>query len=189
MTCKHVLGLLDAGPFADYPGGHLDAAWRHARHCGRCGRALMAATRLGADLAALPQPTPPRDLTAAVLARCAQSAAPHSDRAATAMTRPRSNRSDWPAGITAIGALAGGVALLLSIDANSAPLGILSPTVGRLEGGLIAAPSTTMEALLLAAGLLLYLVGLFAPLRSSSVPPAISRNRSTPRCCVTMARR
>ncbi len=31
MTCAHVLGLIDAAPFANYPAGHLDAAWDHAR--------------------------------------------------------------------------------------------------------------------------------------------------------------
>ena len=72
MTCTHVLGLIDAGPFADYPRAHLDAAWEHARQCATCGPALQAAAALTADLPALPQPAPPPDLAAAVLARIAR---------------------------------------------------------------------------------------------------------------------
>ena len=55
MTCAHVLGLIDAGPFADYPQAHLDAAWQHARQCGTCGPALETAAALSTALAALPQ--------------------------------------------------------------------------------------------------------------------------------------
>lgn len=59
MTCSQVLGLIDAGPFADYPPAHVDAAWQHARHCPTCGPALKTATALTAELGALPEPTPP----------------------------------------------------------------------------------------------------------------------------------
>ena len=44
----------------------------HARQCATCGPALEAAAALTADLAALPQPAPPPDLAAVVLARIAQ---------------------------------------------------------------------------------------------------------------------
>ena len=136
MTCAHVLGLVDAGPFADYPQAHLDAAWEHARQCPTCGPALQASDRLTIDLAALPHPVPPPDLTLAVIARIArvEEEPPVHARA-----------HDWSPLITVLGGLAAGVAIALS-----------TPSSG-------VAQHTWMQVL--AAGLGLYAAGLFAPLR------------------------
>jgi hypothetical protein len=137
MTCAHVLGLIDAGPFADYPRAHLDAAWQHARQCATCGPALEAATRLAMDLAALPQPAPPPDLAAAVIARIARIEPPPA---------LQSSARDWSIWITALGAFAACLALAL-----------WTPSGG-------GARIDIMWALVLAAGLVLYAAGLFAPL-------------------------
>jgi len=161
MTCRHVLGLIDAGPFADYPRAHLDAAWQHARQCATCGPALGAAAALTADLSALPQPAPPPDLTAAVLARVAQ-IAPTTARAAAA--RPAVTR-DWSAWATAVGGVTAGFAIVWAlppghwVSINIAPL-----SVGSMTTGLVTMPPTTTGALVLATGLALYVAGLFAPL-------------------------
>ena len=138
MTCAHVLGLIDAGPFADYPRAHLDAAWEHARTCATCGPALEAADRLAKDLAALPQPVPPPDLAAAVIARIARIEAEK-----PAVHDPAHDWSPW---ITALGALAAGVAIALSTTSG-----------GEVSIDVRWAP-------VLAAGLGLYAAGLFAPL-------------------------
>lgn len=166
MTCAHVLGLIDAGPFADCPRAHLEAAWRHARQCAGCGPALEAAIALGTDLAALPQPQPPPDLAAAVLARIEQvdqaSAAPAAAPVpeAGAASSPR----DWSAWGTLAG-LAAGLAVVLSMPpGGGTPIDITSVRVGGMDAGLISMPSTTSEALRLAAGLALYAAGLFTPL-------------------------
>ena len=135
MTCAHVLGLVDAGPFAAYPQAHLDAAWEHARQCPTCGPALRASVRLTIDLAALPQPVPPPDLAAAVIARIARLEEEPPVRA-----RVR----DWSPLITVLGGLAAGVAIALSTQPGAAPHA-WTPV--------------------LAAGLGLYAAGLFAPLR------------------------
>lgn len=166
MTCTHVLGLIDAGPFADYPPAHLDTAWQHARQCATCGPALEAVTALTADLAALPEPAPPPHLTATVLARIAQIDQAHSAPAAAAMpeTRARSTR-EWPAWAGALGGLAAGLAIVLSMPPGDwSHIPIASPRVGGVTAGLVAMPSTSAEALALAAGLALYAAGLFAPL-------------------------
>src|SRR5688572_11629221 len=65
----HVLGLIDAGPFADYPSAHLAAAWEHATGCPTCGAARQAADAITAELTALPQPVPPSGLAELVMAR------------------------------------------------------------------------------------------------------------------------
>jgi hypothetical protein len=134
MTCAHVLGLIDAGPFADYPREHLNAAWAHARQCATCGPALQAAHRLASDLAAWPQPVPPSDLAAGVLARIARLG----DEPPV-----RSRAHDWSPPITVLGGLTAGVAIALSTPPGASPL---------------------TWAPILAAGLGVYAVGLFAPL-------------------------
>lgn len=166
MTCTHVLGLIDAGPFADYPRVHLDAAWQHARQCARCGSALEAATALSTDLAGLPQPAPTAALAAAVLARIAQAGQVQAARGAAALpaTGSASITRDWSAWATAFGGLATGLVVVLSMGSGGgAWVSIASPRVGGITAGLVAVPMTT-DALVLAAALVLYAAGLFAPL-------------------------
>jgi hypothetical protein len=138
MTCAHVLGLIDAGPFADYPQAHREAAWQHARQCATCGPALDGAKRLDADLAVLPQPAPPPDLAVAVIARIArieETPAVHA------------GAREWSTWITALGAVAACLAIAL-----------WPPSPGQ------AWIDELTWASVLAAGLALYAAGLFAPL-------------------------
>ena len=142
MTCAHVSGLIDAGPFADITREHLDAARAHARACPTCGPALRAAGMLAADLRALPQPESPPHLEAVVLARIARA-----ERVAGA-SAAQSKRavSRWAVGATVAGSLAAGI-------------GVHGMTMGQA-----APPVAVLSMLALGAGLGLYLVGLFAPL-------------------------
>jgi hypothetical protein len=166
MTCPHVLDLIDAGPFADYPRTELDAAWEHARSCGTCGPALQAATVLKTDLSALPQPAPPPHLAAVVLARIAQLDHTHSaDASVMQETRAPSSTREWPAWATSLGGIAAGLVIVLSMPPGVVvTIDLASPRVGGLTTGLVPMPSTTTGAVVLAAGLVLYLGGLFAPL-------------------------
>jgi hypothetical protein len=137
MTCTHVLDLIDAGPFADYPRAHLDAAWQHARQCATCGPALDAADRLATDLAGLAQPAPAPDLSAAIVARIARIEEP---------LAVETGARAWSPWITALGALAACIAIALS-----------PPSTGAARIDVTWVP-------VLAAGLALYVAGLFAPL-------------------------
>jgi hypothetical protein len=163
MTCNHVLGLIDAGPFADYPPAHLNAAWEHARHCPTCGPALKAATALTADLAALPEPSPPPDLTATVLARIARidDLDPASVTARASEPQASSRRRDWSLW-PRLGALAAGLAMVLA--SGEAPVNIMPFSMSGMSPGLAGMPRTTVEAVMLAAGIALYVAGLFVPL-------------------------
>lgn len=165
MTCTHVLGLIDAGPLADYPRAHLDAARQHARDCATCGRALRAATALTEDLSRLAQPAPPPDLAAAVLARVARTeqAGPTPGGRVTTGTVALANSregSAWAA--TAAGGLMAGLTLVLSMAA--AAVGAADATVGflRMTAARITMPQNNAEGLALAVGLLVYVAGLFA---------------------------
>jgi hypothetical protein len=146
MTCTHVLGLIDAGPLADYPRAHLDAAWRHARTCATCGPALDAATGMTADLPALPQVAPPPDLVGTVLARIARA---EDARTASASAAADPDARDWAPWITALGAL--GAALVVT----------MAPRVPQAPADLLAMPEWTLG---LTAACVLYAAGLFAPL-------------------------
>ena len=167
MTCPHVLDLIDAGPFADYPRTELDAAREHARYCGTCGPALQAATALTTNLSGLPHPAPPPHLAAVVLARIAQLDHTHSTDASVMRERraPSSTR-EWPAWATSLGGIAAGLVIVLSMPPGVVvPIDLASPRAGGLTIGLVPMPSTTTGAVVLAAGLVLYVAGLFAPFR------------------------
>ena len=165
MTCAHVLGLIDAGSFADYPPAHLDAAWLHARQCATCGPALEASAALTRDLAELLEPAPPTNVAAAVLARIAQIESAHSVPDAEAMPerRARSSTRDWSPWATAFGGVTATLAIALSMPpGGGVPTDVESARVGGIRAGL-AMPATNTATLALTAGLLLYAAGLFGP--------------------------
>ena len=162
MTCAHVLGLIDAGPFADYPAAHLRAAWQHAQQCATCGPALAAATALTDDLAALPQLTPPPDLRGTVMARIAQLDEATARAEAASDARPPSLVQDWPAWATALGTVSASAAIILWMPSDGLVGAYLAPRLGLMT---ISATAGTVS---LAAGLVLYAVGLFAPVTTRS---------------------
>ncbi len=166
MTCTHVLDLIDASPFVHVPQSQLDAAWQHAHECATCGPALAAATLLDRELSALQQPLPPPEMRATILSRIAR--IEHVEPAGAIATDARSaaaasvrDRSAW----TPIGGLALGLAIVL--------LG--SPALVSFRGiwaglsGAVSPTGTIAGALVLAAGLMLYVAVLFAPLETGDV--------------------
>ena len=157
MTCAHVLGLIDAGPFAAYPSEHLEAARAHARGCPTCGPALEAATVMTAELRALPGPEAPGDLSIAQLPE------PDSDVAAVVV-----RKRDWAQTLTVLGGLVAGLALILTMPTGAEALGDFATPRLIAAGALAAVPSSGPAALALCAGLLMYAVGLFAPVRVDS---------------------
>ena len=165
MTCAHVLGLIDAGPFAEYPQEHLDAARAHARECPTCGPALAAATVMTVGAAArCPILTRQADLASIVMARIAQLPEPGSSAAAVTAGAAAVRRRDWAQSVTALGGLVAGLALILTMPSGAEVLGdFVTP---RFGGALAAVPSSGPAALAIGAGLLVYVVGLFAPVRS-----------------------
>ena len=178
MTCAHVIGLIDAGPFADYPASHLNRARDHAGSCETCGRALKAATVLNRDLAALPLPAPPPHLVNSVLSRIAQIEHPQSGVADAWTARSRSivHGHHWPGWTNVIG----GIAATLSI-VMATPTGNRSsvPTEGSLPLSLdLGMPLTVEGALVLTAGLLLYAAGLFAPVANRATAPELDERTS-----------
>jgi hypothetical protein len=157
MTCKHVIGLIDAGSFADYPRDHQDAARAHARQCSTCGPALEAAQAVTTRLRTLPNPALPRDLTKDILARAA---AVDLARRAVPVTATAgvtaASRALWvPASVTALTA----AAVVSSLASAGLPLFRVTPFSG------LEMPSTGGGMFQLLAGLALYAFGLLVPVR------------------------
>ena len=94
------------------------------------------------DLADLPRPEPPPDLAAVVLARIARI-----DEAAPSCAPAP---GVWPAWVTALGALAAAVALIVS-----------GPVGGGVLSGIRITRDPVIWGFVLATSLVVYLVGLF----------------------------
>ena len=121
-------------------------------------------------MARLPEPTPPASLKATVMARIAREAE-QQDIAAEAAdpARIRRERSAW------IWTLAGGLATVMGASVygwlvRGAMPSFTSPLIGGVSPTLI--PMQGSAALVIGVGLLIYLAGLFAPLRASSESPS-----------------
>ena len=168
MTCAHVLGLIDAGPFAEYPQEHLDAARAHARECPTCGPALETATVMTAELHALPDPDAPGGLASIVMARIAQLPEPGSAAATVKGDAAAMRRRDWAQSLTAIGGLVAGLALILTMPSGAEVLGDFVTPRFSAAGALATVPSSGRQRWRSAPDCCLYVVGLFAPVRSES---------------------
>jgi hypothetical protein len=139
MTCAHVVGLIDAGPFASYPPEHLAAALDHARACAACGAALAASRALAVDLPLLPQFDAPADLERAVMARIARL----EDRPAAAHAADHA----WTAGAVIAGSMAAAIAALIEVSV----------------AWNVLAPRPDIVIALIVVSLVVYCAGLFAP--------------------------
>lgn len=172
MTCSHVLGLIDAGPFADFSRAHIDAAWRHARACASCGAALRASRTLTRDLAALPQLTSPPDLAAAVLAQVARV----DEERARPPFRATSRKRWWPGWAVATGAFASAAMVLATTWRHGGALsGVTAPGPRGVADGLGPMPDTILGVGVLTACLTLYALGLFATVSSPPDTKAAGR--------------
>jgi hypothetical protein len=128
-------------------------------------------------MAQLPEPTPPASLKANVMARIAREAELQQDITveATDPARIPRERPVW------IWTLAGGLAAVIGTSAYGWLVkGALPSLTAPLIGGGVPAlvPMQGSAALIIGLGLLIYLAGLFAPLRPSSSPRSRAAGRS-----------
>ena len=125
------------------------------------------------DLRRLPEPTPPPDLAAVIMARTARLAdenpALSGDSARAAVAETGRRRSTWAWTVTSLALGLGSLAYALVT--TGAPLDVTSSRIGGPTDTLTTMAEMGPAALVLAAGLLLYLTGLFAPLRDTAPRP------------------
>ena len=116
-------------------------------------------------LSRLPEPAPPATLRATVMARIEREAAQHSPRAeASAPVRQGRDRPAWL--WTVVGAaVVLGVLVAGWVETGALP-GVTLARTGF--GSPLVMPGVGPASMILGAGLLLYLAGLLAPLRSRS---------------------
>ena len=149
MNCAHVRGLIDAGPFVDYPRAHLERAREHAAQCDACRVARDASHSLVAGLQRMPNPSP-RDLTGDVMARIAR--LEEARAASVPAPVPLSERLN----LSPVATTSGGFVAALFASSMAAATG--TADTGALAG---------------AVALVVYVAGLFA-----AVNPSDDRNRS-----------
>lgn len=163
MNCRHVLGLIDAGPSADYPPVQLEAAWRHARGCPTCGPALETSTALARELVGLSHIDPPAHLAASVAARIARLDGPHRVTGDASRARTTSAVSDWwPTVSTAVGGAIAAVVLVAALPPGEwTTLWLEALWAGGSGMGPLLRPASSGQMLALAGGIVLFVTGLF----------------------------
>lgn len=161
MNCEHVHALVRELPRAEWAAKQLARVEQHAANCAECRALLAAEAQWEAELMALPEPHPPSSITAVVLARTAAMGAQH----AKAPTHELQFVGDAAKSIgIAIGL---GAHLFRLLERGTMP-GAPEPSIGRWIESFVAMPVLDPITLVLAGGLLIYLFGLFVPLRSVS---------------------
>ncbi len=177
MTCKHVLPFIEALPLAEYPRHEIAVAERHDRDCIECRHALADAKWLDSELSRQPEPSPPAGLSAAIMARTArldeESPPASRDQSRIPVAEARSDRLSWAAALAGVAVGLGAHAYgLLS---GEPILDLTSSRIGWGTNGLIEMLDAGPSVIVLAAGLILYLAGVFGPIHgaeTSRPPPA-----------------
>ena len=175
MTLKHVHTLVEALPLAEHPRHELEAAESHARDCIECRQVLDAARWLDSELGRQPEPAAPEGLAATILARTArlddETAPAPRDRSREPVATARSDRLSWAAALAGIAIGVG--AEIYGVLSGTSHLDLTSSRIGQGATGLIEILDAGPSVIVLAAGLLLYLAGVFASLNGddTSHPP------------------
>ena len=161
MNCSHVLGLIDAGPYADYPPAHLEAAWRHARGCPTCGPARDLSTAVTRELARM-HVDPPAHLATAIAARIARLEAPHRVIGETNRTRSTPATSGWwPVLSTVVGGAMAGFTFVASSPPKEWTLRRFAMMWAEMGVDPLVQPAPSGAILAMAGGLVLFVIGLF----------------------------
>jgi len=160
MTCRHVLDVIDAGPFGNDRRALLDAARSHAAGCPTCGPALLGSEVLTVGLRGLARPAAPAHLKATVMARITNADLTAYEQGAV-VTGARNTSRDW-SGLAPLAGLAVGLAIVV-------PTSIAAGDVWRVwnTGGLAAfgaVPQATLATLSMVLGLAVFVGGLLVPL-------------------------
>lgn len=165
MTSKHIHTLIGALPLAEYTPYELAVAERAARDCVECRQGLADAKWLDSELSRQAEPAPPAGLAAAIVARTArldeEVPSVSGDLLRDPAARVRSDRPWWAAAL--VGGGAGLGVQVFGLLSGEMPLDLTSPRIGGGIEMLVPSPSVVV----LAAGLLLYLAGIFGPIDDS----------------------
>ena len=157
MTCQEINERIWTDALRECSPAVRHAIDSHASQCPRCGSALRIVEDMTLALNRLEEPEPERELSAAIMARVARLPARESSRAAAEGSRAISS------GVTSWVWVLAGVAIVAAerttaMTVSAWPWSLTTP---RLEGaGFGPLTGSVGSALWLAAGLLMFLMGL-----------------------------
>jgi predicted anti-sigma-YlaC factor YlaD len=160
MNCKHSQMLIRTLPRSERTTQQRDRIDEHVGRCAACRGLLEAEQQLDAELQSLIEPEPPSTLVPVVMARIARIPLQHASVPSPAV-RVLSTTSRWIGVTVAIGAY---LFALIQGESSTLTLSQLSTLLqGAWAPSLMSVPTTVF-----AVGILLFLIGLFAPLGRSS---------------------
>lgn len=168
MNCSEARALIEALPLTEYDAAQRAAIEHHARDCDACQRALASARQLDSQLHELAGPTPPIDLETAIMRRIAQIDATRAPapRTATTAISPHSRIDRRVRMATRSGAALALTTQMYALLSGEATIPLASSLLKGGMQGLIALPPAQPSTLFLAAGVLVYLAGLFGSVDS-----------------------
>lgn len=120
---------------------------------------------LDSELNRLPEPAPPAGMAAAIMSRTAhhEEKRPVASRESPRVAPAKAQKSDWRAWTVLLAGVAVGLgAQAYRLLAGESTLHLTSPFLRGGMEGLVEMPHASPAVLVLAAGLLLYVAGLFA---------------------------
>jgi hypothetical protein len=159
MTCRHVLDVIDAGPFVAHPRHQVQAVQRHVGQCTDCAAARRFSERLTEQIKEMPSPALSRDLTESVMSRIAAADGRLKPAATRQPVRQQERHSKW---VQAAGVAMAAAAVVLVTTSASLSGEWLNPSVAGFRISLFGMPHVGMELSSAALGAMLYAIGLFA---------------------------
>jgi predicted anti-sigma-YlaC factor YlaD len=165
MNCKQSQTLIRTLPRSEWPDQQRDWIDEHVGGCAECRTLLEAEQQLDAELHSLFEPEPPSTVVPVVMAQIARTPLQHAGAPSRAV-QVLSTTSRWIGVTVAIGAY---LFALMQGESSTLTLSHLGTLLqGAWAPSLMSVPTTVF-----AVGILLFLIGLFAPLgRSPGKAPA-----------------
>lgn len=160
MNCKQSRELIRTLPRSEWQARERTAVEQHISTCAECARLLEAEQRLDEELRSLFEPEAPNTIAPIVMGRI-HSAPQHHAHAPSRTRTVLSTSSRW-LGLTA----ATGAYLFSFVQGKSSTLPL--PEADTLVHALLAPSIMNVSTIVCGVGLLLYLIGLFAPWARSS---------------------
>ncbi len=155
MNCKQAQELIRTLPRSEWRAHERDAVDQHVSLCADCALILQSEQQLDAELRSLFEPEPPGSLAPVVMARI-HSQPRHHARAPSRARSVLSTSSRWFGLAAAIGAY-----LFAFVQGQSSTLPL--PQADTVLQALLTPSIANVSTIVFAIGLLLFLVGLFAP--------------------------
>jgi hypothetical protein len=161
MICDQVRPFIDRLPAREWTREMRAAITKHVGSCTRCKQALEAVTAMEAEILALPEIEAPADMAEAIAARIAELPVPVQATEPVEKPCPLKDLRPWaalaPGALTAFAA-----SLYLAISGGQTPELVNAKPMGGWLERMVEMQHAGPGVYVLAAGLILFTIGLFA---------------------------